>query len=72
MCGKTRIKMRVSDEYSISSMQIGFNVILKDSKYKTSSPVSAIDYYFATKALRTGQRSGSGERVSEGICHRFR
>ena len=28
--------MRVSDENSISSLPIGFNVQLKDSKYKTS------------------------------------
>ena len=28
-------KLRVSIEKSISSLQIGFNVQLKDSKYKT-------------------------------------
>ena len=50
-------------EKSIKSLQIGFNVPLKDSKYLKSEqcfqnvPFSAIDYSFATKALCTGQRN---------------
>ena len=58
-----RIITRFSVEKSIVSPQIGFNVPLKDSKYKTSRqrfqnvPFSAIDYSFATKALQTGQRN---------------
>ena len=55
--------MRVSVENAISSLQIGFNVPLKDFKYKTSeqrfqnSPFfAAIDYSFAAKALRNGQQ----------------
>ena len=73
--------MRVSIEKHISSLQISFNVPLKDSKYKTSrafkmSPFSAIDYesltHWSPELSRTGSlhlSDGSSGRVSEFAIH---
>ena len=71
------LKLRVSIEKSILSLQIGFNVQLKDSKYKTSqqafkmSPFSTIDYesltHWSAELSRTGSlhlNDRSSERVS--------
>ena len=66
------VKLRVFiEKKNILSLQIGFNVPLKDSKYKTSEqgfqnvPFSAIGYSFATKVLHTGQRNYQGKFTSE-------
>ena len=50
-------KLHVSNEKSISSLQIGFNGQLKDSKYKTS------EQRFQNVSLSTDQRSYQGLEV---------
>ena len=59
-------KLRVFIEKSISSLQIGFNVKFKDSKYKTSEPgflKCPLFRQLTTKVLRTGKRSNQGPEV---------